>query len=162
MVKKEVDHMIPDTIKDKLLAIPRVVSAGLSLAGIEIHARKGTPVPTEIDGVKLIIIETGDTPELVVYTRTYDPIRPGTIINTGSIGVFREMAGGAICHHRLPFVGAGEMATGNPGGTHGANSGRRDTQMKAKDFIPPGRGIICRQNLRRWGDEQFLHGPPGG
>ena len=121
MVKKEVDHMIPDTIKDKLLAIPGVVSAGLSLAGIEIHARKGTPVPTEIDGVKLIIIETGDTPELVVYTRTYDPIRPGTIINTGSIGVFREMAGAAICHHRLPFVGAGAK-------------------------------MICRQDLRRWGN----------
>jgi hypothetical protein len=28
--------------------------------------------------------------------------------------------------------------------------------------LTPGRGIICRQDLRRWGDEQLLHGPPGG
>ncbi len=85
--------MIPDTIRDKLLAIPGVLSVGLSLAGMEVRIRKGIQIPTEIDGVKLIIIETDDSPELVNYIGDYDPLRPGVMLSGGSVGFFVEWRG---------------------------------------------------------------------
>lgn len=85
--------MIPNILKDRLLAIPGVLSVGLSLAGVEVHIKKGTNIPSEIDGIKLIVVETNDSPELVNYIGDYDPLRPGVMLSGGSVGFFVEWRG---------------------------------------------------------------------
>ena len=84
--------MIPQDVKDKLLAIPGVRSIGLSLSGIEVQVKKGTKVPADIGGVKLIVIETDEDEKLVDYMGSYSPIRPGVFFIQGR-WPFRKVEG---------------------------------------------------------------------
>lgn len=84
---------IPDPVRDKLMAIPGVMSVGLTLDGIEVQVKKGTKVPAEIDGVKVETIETNEVEELVGYMGIYSPLRPGVVLNAGSVGFFVEWRG---------------------------------------------------------------------
>ena len=106
--------MIPDIIKDKLLAIPGVQSVGLSLAGIEVHAKSGTPVPAEIDGYRIILVETDDSSELVSYIGDHDPLRPGVMLSGGSVGFFVEWRGSPYAITASHLWGPGKWHPGTP------------------------------------------------
>jgi len=91
--KEVTPKVIPQDVKDKLLAIPGVRSIGLSLAGIEVQVKRGTKVPADIGGVKLIVIETDEDEKLVDYMGSYSPLRPGVFLNSGSVAFFVKWRG---------------------------------------------------------------------
>lgn len=84
---------IPDSVRDKLMAIPGVMSVGLTLDGIEVQVKRGTKVPADIGGVKLIVIETDEDEKLVDYMGSYSPLRPGVFFHSGSVAFFVEWRG---------------------------------------------------------------------